>query len=224
MVSELRPVVKAGGLRKARVGDLDVHQGTIGGVEVTATLARIGTTLSAEAAERLIAAAAPDHVVVSGIAGGLGASKVGDLFVPATVTNHDTGESATATPLGPIAPAGSIVTSGELLTDLAVLDGFVADGFVAIDMETAAIAVVCERHGVPWTAFRGISDLAGDGADPAILGLVDAEGSASPGKALRYLVTHPQRIPELTRLARGSALAANRAADATIAAIRSLPA
>ena len=222
MVSELRPVAKAGQLTKGRAGDLDVYEGHVGGAEVTAALAQIGTELSAKNAERLIDVVQPDHVIGSGIAGGLGTSKVGDLFVPAAVTNRDTGGTATATPLGPIEPEGQIITSGELLTDLAILNGFATDGFVAIDMETAAIATVCELRGVPWTAFRGISDIAGDGADPDILGLLNPDGSASPTRALRYLLTHPRRVPELSRLAKGSSLAAKRAAEAAIAACKSV--
>jgi adenosylhomocysteine nucleosidase len=36
---------------------------------------------------------------------------------------------------------------------------------VAQDMETAAVARVAEAHGIPWVAFRGVSDGAGDPLD-----------------------------------------------------------
>ena len=36
------------------------------------------------------------------------------------------------------------------------------DGVTAVDMETAAVAAVCDRRGTPWSVFRVISDMAGD--------------------------------------------------------------
>jgi hypothetical protein len=46
------------------------------------------------------------------------------------------------------------------------------------------------------------------------------DGTPNPAAVARYLVRHPGRIPGLVRLARGATLAANRAADAAVAAVR----
>ena len=37
-------------------------------------------------------------------------------------------------------------------------------GATAVDMETAAVAAVCERKGTPYAVFRAISDYATDGS------------------------------------------------------------
>jgi hypothetical protein len=74
---------------------------------------------------------------------------------------------------------------------------------------------------VPWLAFRAISDMAGDpGVGPDVMGLVDAEGRPRVGPALRFLVTHPRRIPRMARLGRDAARAARTAADAAVATLR----
>ena len=43
MKSELRPVVKAFGLKPAEIGGVSVHRGTVGNADVVATTTGIGT-------------------------------------------------------------------------------------------------------------------------------------------------------------------------------------
>ena len=57
----------------------------------------------------------------------------------------------------------------------AALVSIIVGGVIAVDMETAAVAAVCARLGVPWSAYRGISDRLVEGiVDEAIAGLVGA--------------------------------------------------
>ena len=72
MTSELRPLVRQARLSPRQVGDLAVHEGQVGATEVSATLAGIGVERSAAVTERVLDALDPDHLVVCGIAGGLG--------------------------------------------------------------------------------------------------------------------------------------------------------
>jgi hypothetical protein len=91
---------------------------------------------------------------------------------------------------------------------------------VSLDMETAAIAEVCEERGVPWSVVRAISDRASDGSvDADIVGLSHQDGTANLPAVTRYLVRHPGAVPRLVRLARESKLATERAADAAIRAV-----
>jgi hypothetical protein len=53
----------------------------------------------------------------------------------------------------------------------------------------------------------------------AILGLIDAEGRPDPAAVARFVLSRPQRIPQLVRLARGSRAARHAAAAAAVAAI-----
>ena len=220
MPVELRAVLKAAKLGKANLRGLPVHAGTVGGVEVTALIAGIGTKMADTATERALDAVAPDHVVVSGIAGGLDPSlRIGDLHVPAVALDAATGAEHRATPLGPHELHGTIRTGDELLTPDAMA-AFIDGVILSVDMETAAIGAVCERRSVPWTAFRGISDLVADGVvGDEVLALTNPDGSAKVGAGIRYVVTHPRHLPRLARLARGSVLAAKVAADAATEAI-----
>jgi adenosylhomocysteine nucleosidase len=221
MTSELRPLVRQARLSPRQVGDLAVHEGQVGATEVSATLAGIGVERSAAVTERVLDALDPDHLVVCGIAGGLGPStRVGDLIVPATVVDHHTGDSFDASPLGGRERTGTIVTSGELIEDHEVFTSLVDAGCTGIDMETAAVARVCADRQVPWTAFRSISDLATDGLDSEILALVDTDGRPVARNVLRFAATRPGRLSDLVKLSRGASLAARTAAAATLAACR----
>jgi adenosylhomocysteine nucleosidase len=94
---------------------------------------------------------------------------------------------------------------------------------VAIDMETAAIAAVCDSRGCPWSAFRAISDRADDGTtDAAVLALTRPDGSPNLLALARFVLTQPRRIPQLVRLGHGARAATRAAAGAALAALSSV--
>jgi adenosylhomocysteine nucleosidase len=218
MRSELAPVVRAGRLAREEQSGAVVHRGTVGGTEVVATLTGIGTARARAATARLLDAEEVDHVVVSGIAGGIPPHvEVGDLVVPSVVVDAD-GNEHRATALGAALLEGRLRTSDDFHVDAEAIDRLARAGVVAVDMETAAIAAECDARGVPWTAFRGISDMAGD-TPAAVLTLTGPDGSPRIGAALRYLATHPRQLGYFRRLARDAGHAAAAAADAAIAAI-----
>ena len=112
---------------------------------------------------------------------------------------------------------GKLWTSDELLLDPAQHADLRADGVVALDMETAAVAKVCDDRGVPWSVVRAISDRAGDGTvDAEIVGLSHPDGTPNFSAVARYLFRHPGALPRLARLANGAKLAAARAAETAI--------
>ena len=55
--------------------------------------------------------------------------------------------------------------------------------------------------------------------DEAVFGLTRPDGSANLPAVARFLLTRPQRIPQLARLARGMRLATRAAAAAAVSAI-----
>ena len=224
MPSEMRPVVKL--LKLERSGDqggLPIYTGRCGDTEVVLTGTGVGPPLANAAAERMLAGGTFDRVIVCGIAGGLApASRVGDLVVPEQVFDGANGERFRATPVDGVTPKGVIrMGDGD---DYEFSDDDVArlvdEGVTALDMETAAIARVCERQGTPWIAFRVISDMAGDaslGAD--VLALVDEFGKPKAWPSIKYLLTHPKQIPLMMRVGRDASAAARGAAKATAAAL-----
>jgi adenosylhomocysteine nucleosidase len=222
MEPELRPLVRPLELR--RDGGGEWWPGRLGRTDVLATITGIGTAPAARAAERILDAAPISHLVVVGVAGGIGPSvAIGDLVVPERVVDLATGAESTPSRLGPVAPRGALFTSGVLETDPALIARLEREGAVAIDMETAAIGAVCARRGCAWSVFRAISDRADDGtSDPAILGLAGPDGRGDLRAVARFLLRQPWRIAELARLARGLRLATTRAASAAIDALATL--
>jgi adenosylhomocysteine nucleosidase len=223
MRSELRPLLSRLGLRRTGERGEEFFRGAVGDCEIVAALTGMGMRAGAAAAAKILEVASPDHLVVVGIAGGIGGSvAVGDLVVPERVLNLETGESFEPTPLGDQRARGVLASSDALLESPRDAAELAARGVVAIDMETAAIAAVCRKRGCPWSVFRTISDRADDGTtDAAVLGLANPDGSPNPAAVIRFVLTRPWRVPQLVRLAKGSNAATRAAADAVVAALTS---
>jgi adenosylhomocysteine nucleosidase len=220
MPMELKPLVKKLALRKAKVGGVDIHSGTLAGRDVVAAVTGMGTKLATAATERLLEAVAVERVVVFGITGAVeNETPIGTLILPEVVVNSATGSEHRPAPLGGGTPRGKMWTTDVLNTDLDVVAGLRAQGVVSLDMETAAIAESCERRGIPWSVFRVISDRATDGSvDEEVFRLSNQDGTPNPVAIIRYFVLHPQRIPRMAKLAKGAKLATETAADAAIRA------
>jgi nucleoside phosphorylase len=222
MVPEFVPLKQRLDLQSDQRGDMRVHTGRIGDVEIMATITGIGMQPATDVTGKLIDAFEPDHMIVVGIAGGIDPyTKVGDLVIPAVVFDSETETERRAAPLGGTMPAGTIRSSDDFLTDNDLLAALGERGVIALDMETAAVAAVCERRGVPWTAFRSISDMATDDvSSDELLTLAKADGTANVGGLIKFLAFKPWRIIQLSRLAKGAKVATNAAADAAVDACK----
>ncbi|HWW55117.1 MAG TPA: hypothetical protein VNY84_15175 [Acidimicrobiales bacterium] len=220
MPMELKPLVRKLSLRKTEVDGVPVRSGTLGGQDVAAIVTGMGTKLATEGTERLLDAVPVDRVVVVGITGAVdNSTAIGTLILPEVVVNSATGAEYRPAPLGDGSPHGKMWTTDVLLTDPEVVAGLRADGVVSLDMETAAIAEVCERRGIPWSVFRVISDRASDGSiDEEVFHLSNQDGTPNAPAVARYFLTHPHRLPRMARLAKGAKLATEAAADAAIRA------
>ncbi len=220
MPSELRPLQRALALRASGRGLDAVHTGALDARPVVALITGIGMARAEARTRQLLARHQVDHVVVIGVAGGLAAEvAVGDVVVPEVVVDLRDGRELHPTPLGPTAPRGRLCTSDDFITDPAALGRLRDEGAVAIDMETAAIARVCEDQGCPWSVFRGISDDAFDPlVDESILALSRPDGGPDLGAVARFLARNPARVRLLSRLAHDLKAATNGAVDAALRA------
>ena len=144
-----------------------------------------------------------DWVMVVGVAGGVDHSiEIGSVIVPEVVVDRATGGRFRPPPAGDIEPRGILSCGDDLITDAGRIAAMEADGVVAVDMETAAVAAVCARHDVPWSVFRGISDFADGGlVDDAMFALTRPDGTADPDAIARYLDANPDRRRVLEQLA-----------------------
>jgi adenosylhomocysteine nucleosidase len=217
MPMELRPLRRRLRLRKTSSG----YVGRIGERAVIAVVTGIGTALTGAATVRLLDAVDVEWVIVVGITGAIeNETPIGTLVLPELVVNGADGSQHRPKPLRVGDARGTMWTTDELLLDPAVHADLRARGVVSLDMETAAVAKVCDERGVAWSVVRAISDRAGDGSVNAeILGLSHPDGAVNLPAVARYLVRGPGALPRLVRLARGSRLAAKRAADAAVRAV-----
>jgi adenosylhomocysteine nucleosidase len=222
MQVELQPIVEQ--LRLTDDGDGTRYRGRAGELEVIALLTNIGMAAGADAARRMLELDV-DWVMVVGVAGGVDHEhlEIGDVIVPETVVDRATGATYQPTPVGDIEPRGIISCGDDLITDPPTLARMEQDGIVAVEMETAAIAPVCDDAGVPWSVFRGISDFADGGlVDDALFGMTQPDGSADVDAINRYLEENPERRKVLEQLAHDTNLAVDNAAAAAIRACASL--
>ena len=222
MHPELEPIVRKLGLEDERDGSQ--YRGKAGNVEVVAMLTTMGMAAGADAARRMLDLDV-DLVMVVGIAGGVSQTSVtiGDVIMPEVVIERSTGRTFTPTWFHDHTPKAHLSCGDDLILDQVILDGMHDLGVIAVDMETAAAAGVCEDAGVAWAVFRSISDYAGEGlVDQSLFAMTNPDGTADIDAITKWLEANPDKLEVLTRLARDSQLATEAASDAAIRACYAL--
>ena len=228
MPLELEAIVTAFELEpdEARPGR---HVGRVGNSRVTCTHIGMGPPATRAALAALLDESSPDHepvdhVMIAGICGGLDPDvPVGTLVNPEFVVEHASGREWRHAPPGGEPVAGRLVTTEGVTLDPDLSRRFLAEGCIAVDMETSAVAEVCEPRQVPWSAYRCIGDRIFDGLlDERVLSLTRPDGSGDPDALSRLLAEDPGLAGRLGRLARDATSAAARAAEAAVRGCRAL--
>lgn len=83
---------------------------------------------------------------------------------------------------------------------------------LAVDMETAGVARVAERYGVPWIAVRAITDGARHDLPIDFNRLADEDGDVDRSRIVRHVLARPWKIPALILLGNHSARASRNLA------------
>ena len=225
MPIELAPFAKKQSLVETEIGGVPLHAGQVDGRDVVAIVTGMGMDFATAGTTRLLDAVAPRWVLVVGITGALESeTPIGTLVNPERVVNSVTGREFRPAPLIEGEPVGKMWTSNGLTTRAHDLGDLRARGVVSLDMETAAIAELCESRDIPWTVFRVISDRANDGTvDEEVFRLSNMDGTPNPEAIERYIAEHPERVPLLAQMAEDAKLATNTAVDAAVAACSRIP-
>ncbi len=222
---ELSPLAQMLSLTESAAHGRAVYTGTLDGRDVVAIVTGMGTERAGTGTTRLLDAVAVRWVLVVGITGALESeTPIGTLVWPEIVLSSETGNEFRPTPLGDRAASGTMWTTNGLTTNPDDLARLRAQGVVSLDMETAAIAQVCEARAIPWTVFRCISDRANDGSvDEEVFHLSNPDGTPNPAAIEKYFADHPERLPLMAQMAENAALATRTAAEAAIAACALIP-
>jgi adenosylhomocysteine nucleosidase len=223
MPLEMEAIVAAFGLTATTDAPGSDAVGQVGRSRVTATHIGMGPPATRAALNRLLDGAASggepvDHVMVAGICGGLDPDlPVGTLINPEEVVDHSSGQTYRHSPPGDGPVSGRLVTTEEATFDLDRSRRFFEEGCVAVDMETSAVAEVCEARGRPWSAYRCIGDRIYDGLlDDRVLAMTNPDGSGNPDELRRLLAEDPALAGRLEQLATDATHAARLAAEAAV--------
>lgn len=193
MTREARPLAGALGLRPVAVGGGRAWDGARGLVAVIG----VGPEHAAAGTQRIIDRAHPVRVLMAGVAGAVSDElAVGDLLVPAQVL-----DAATGVLWRPHRPPGSPAATIGTLATVARFGDPAPPGSAALDMETAAVAAVCEAAGVAWDVRRTVSDVPG-GVSSAVAGLIAPDGRVDVAALVRHLARRPAEVATLGRLGR----------------------
>ncbi len=190
MPEEIEPIIsKLENLKETQYAANKYYEGTYNGKEVVVAYSKIGKVFATLTATSLIEKFGCDTLLFSGVAGAISDElKVGDLIIAESLCQHDLDITAFGHPYGYVPEGEVCVASDEKLRDIAkqvavskglpLKEGIIATGdqFVAnaerkkwigdtfkadaLEMEGAAVAVVCNALGVPFFILRAISDSA----------------------------------------------------------------
>jgi nucleoside phosphorylase len=223
MPLEMDAIVTAFGLTRTSDAKGAPWTGRVGNSNVTAIHIGMGPPLTRVAISRLFDETAPghvpiDHMMIAGICGGLDPDlEVGTLINPEILVEHQSGASYRHTPPGDAPQAGKLITTEGVSLDTELSLQFFQDGCLAVDMESSAVAEMCEPHGCPWSVYRCIGDRHFDGLlDERIIALTNADGSGNRDEILRLIASDPELATKLERLSHDSAMAARLAAEAAV--------
>jgi uridine phosphorylase len=221
MPLEMEAVVAAFGLSPSSDEPGAPANGRVGTSAVTALHIGMGPSSTRAATSRLFDTADPDHVpvdhvMIAGICGGLDPDLgVGTLVNPETVIDNASGASYGHDPPGDAPRAGKLVTTEGVNFDRQLSLQFLREGCLGVDMESSAVAEVCEAHGCAWSVYRCISDRHFDDLlDERIVAMTNPDGSANFAEVERLMAADPELAGKLEHLARDTTLAARLAAEA----------
>ncbi|RRS31924.1 MAG: S-adenosylhomocysteine nucleosidase [Epsilonproteobacteria bacterium (ex Lamellibrachia satsuma)] len=190
MPEEIEPIIsKLDNLNVVEYAANKYYEGAYHGKEVVVAYSKIGKVFATLTATILIEKFDCNTLLFSGVAGAISNDlKVGDLIIADSLCQHDLDITAFGHPYGYVPEGEVCVASDEKLRDLAkqvaeakglpLKEGIIATGdqFVAdaerkewigktfnadaLEMEGAAVAVVCSALNVPFFILRAISDAA----------------------------------------------------------------
>lgn len=190
------------------------YEGNIGAHEIVLAKCRIGKVNAALNTYKIIRAFSPELVINSGVAGGAGGLKIGNILVAGGVAYHDVwcgpgtqpgaadGFNVIFTPsrrvleiarneMDPSNTSFGLIATGDIFISKAEEIKKIHEIFpqaVAVDMESAAIAQTCASEGIEFAIIRVVSDTPGEGENVSQYKNFWTEAPAKTFSALRTIL------------------------------------
>ncbi len=190
MPEEIEPIIsKLKNLKETKYAANTYYEGTYHGKELVVAYSKIGKVFATLTATSLIEKFECDTLLFSGVAGAISPDlNIGDLIIADGLVQHDLDITAFGHPYGYVPEGEVCILTDVALRNIAkevakekglkLVEGIIATGdqFVAdperkewisktfkadaLEMEGAAVAVVCDSLEVPFFILRAISDSA----------------------------------------------------------------
>lgn len=186
-----------------------IERAAAGGLHVSVVRTGADAARAREGAERL-ARSGVTALVSFGLAGGLDPTlRPGDLILAdgvvlpdGRVVAADTGWRRALFLSAPHALPGTVAGSDRALSDAADKAGLHArTGARAVDMESHALALAAERHGLPFAVIRAVADPAGHGLPAVARVPLSVDGTVRLAAVLPALLASPGEWGRIARLA-----------------------
>lgn len=211
-----------------------VVEGEVGGKLVALIVGGAGRESARQATRLLIDGHRPRWVVSAGFAGALDPSlRRNDVVLPDEVLDLE----GRRYPVGVVVPTGNPhaqrlrLFPGKLLTVDTIIRESSAKALLRerygadlVDMESSAVAAVCNAQGLRFLAVRVVSDEAADELPQEVVTLMNRQGSRLVGSALRAIWKRPSALKDFLSLHNHAQEAADRLADVILAVVDRLPA
>ncbi len=216
-------------VRKYQTASLSVIEGEHRGKIVAIAVGGAGRPAARRAAELLVAGHRPSWIISAGFAGALNPTlDRNDLVLPGEVIDPEGRRFAVCPPESLV--AGVPHHQGRLLTvDRIILDSTekaelhrssLAD---LVDMESSAVAALCDEKLVRFLALRVISDDARGDLPREVATLLSRSGSYRVGAAIRAIWNRPSSLKDFWTLHERAVEAADRLAKFVIRCLEDLP-
>lgn len=226
MTSELQSARRALGLSGAPPTDAVCAEGWYKGVRILTVVTNMGLHAAQQATEQLFNRYADEinHLFVVGIAGAVDAGlDIGAVVIPESVVDERDGIARYPVNLSDRKPAGVIYSTDQLQYDKAFVALLHSRKVSLVDMESGAIAAVCEHNHCPFTIIRAVSDRVDKHAqDFDVFQLANADGSPRYGAAIRYILARPWKMAYLIAMGMGAHKAINASTAELVRSVQRL--
>jgi len=213
--------------RKTRGNGWTFHTGSVGGFSITLVLSGVGQNNAEEATKILADVFAPKMICSAGYAGGLSSRlKQFALCVPEQVLRESDGQALDlSSPIPrktvPMLNKFTLLTANDVVESPEQKRALYAQtGAEIVDMETFAVADVCQSREIPFLAFRVILDTVNDPIPKDIKLILDNMGkgvSRFTGALLGSVWSRPSVVLDLVSLKQRAFTATERLAQFAIA-------